>query len=163
MKYEYDFIRVQNNLYFFETFNSIIYQIKFKPTPYLFDTIKIDKNSIFEFVIEVYENNTGKKPAFDINVGKTVSLIFKDFYSYNYKNICIYICDSSDNKQDIRKRKFDEWFFKYQTEEFIKIDKVINDKNNVLFPISLIIHKENPKFIEIAVAFRDLGSSQKPI
>ena len=79
----------------------------------------------------------------------------------NSYNICIYICDSSDGRQEIRRRKFDDWFYKYQTDAFMKLDEVLVDSNQNRFPISMVILKENPYFKEIVIAFADISSNNK--
>ena len=46
-----------------------------------------------------------------------------------YKNnIALYICDSSDGRQDLRKRKFDEWYDKHEDPtKFAKMNEVLFD------------------------------------
>lgn len=116
---------------------------------------------IYEFVIDVAINNSGKKPTLDVVVSETVACIFKDFFIKNSYNICIYICDSSDGKQEIRRRKFDDWFYKYQTDSFMKLDEVLVDSNQNRFPISMVILKENPYLKEIVIAFAAISNNDK--
>ena len=52
-----------------------------------------------------------------------------NFYSRKNNAISIYICESSDGKELVRKRKFDQWFQEYNDDTFIKIDKNLIDKN----------------------------------
>ena len=79
--------------------------------------------------------------------------IFIDFYFKKGNAVSIYICDSSDGKEFIRKKKFDQWFNEFNNETFLKIDEMIVDKNKNKFPISLIISKSNPKRTIIIDAF----------
>ena len=159
--YNFSFIGGTNNSYVFETSNGIVYEIKFKHSPYLLNENAEYSNLIYEFVIDVTINNSGKKPTLDVAVSETVASIFKDFFTKNTYNICIYICDSSDGRQEIRRRKFDDWFYKYQTDSFMKLDEVLVDSNQNRFPISMVILKENPYFKEIVIAFADISSSNK--
>jgi hypothetical protein len=161
MLYEFTFIAGKNNSYIFETKNGIVYEIKFKPSPYLLGEKENYSNLIHEFVIDVAINLSGKNPPFDPKVSNTVAEIFKDFFVKNTFNVCIYICDTSDGKQEIRRRKFDDWFYKYQTESFFKLDEVLVDVNNNRFPISLVIAKKNPYFKEIFIAFVDVSENNK--
>lgn len=63
MNYSFVFIGGKNNLYRFETKSFIIYEISFKPTPYLFDNeISEISKLIFEFSILVFENPNTKLP-----------------------------------------------------------------------------------------------------
>ena len=159
--YNFTFIGGTNNSYVFETSNEIVYEIKFKHSPYLLNENAEYSKWIYEFVIDIAINNYGKKPLLDIAVSETVASIFKDFFNKNSYNICIYICDSSDGRQEIRRRKFDDWFYKYQTDSFMKLDEVLVDSNQNRFPISMVVLKNNPLFKEIVFAFAEISNSSK--
>ena len=98
----------------------------------------------------------GKNPPLDKLISKTISEIIKDFYYKKDGSVCIYICDSSDGRQELRRRKFDDWFY---SEEYglIKIDEKIRDSKGNVYPISLIIQIGNPYFIEIIDGFRKIA------
>ncbi len=159
MNYPFYFGGGKHNSYYFETNNGVHYEIKFKETPYLFKNFpKEISKYVFEFAILVEYNPTSKMPPEDKKIGATVVAVFLDFYSKYDNPISIYICDSSDGKEFIRKRKFDQWFAEFNNFNFVKVDEVIADKENNKFPISLIISKSNPNrtaiidaFIEIAI------------
>jgi len=160
LSYLFKYIDDTTNSYLFETDTGIVYQIKFKPTPYLFgDEISDISEFIFEFIIEVVYNPFDNLPPNDKKIGLTVVSIFKDFYLKIGNAVSVYICDSSDGKEFARKRKFDFWFSLYNNETFVKIDEVIIDEKKNIFPISLIISKLNPNrgviidaFIEMAIS-----------
>jgi hypothetical protein len=158
MLYNYYFEGGQNNSYFFETKGELIYEIIFKPTPYLFEleNIEIIENT-FEFSILLKYNANLKLPSNDRKIGATIVAIFMDFYSRKNNAISIYICESSDGKELVRKRKFDQWFQEYNDDTFIKIDKNLIDKNNNKFPVSLIISNSNPYEEQIFKAFVHLS------
>ncbi len=153
MSYKFIFGGGLSNSYFFETFDGVIYQIKFKPTPYLFGEQQTEiSENVFEFSILVEFNPNPKLSAADKKIGKTAVAIFLDFYQKNGNSISVYICDSSDGKQLIRKRKFDQFF---------KIDEFLVDKKNNRFPISLILSKSNPYRLEIFEAFLEMSINNK--
>lgn len=157
MSYKFIFGGGTSNSYFFETNEGIIYEVTFKPTPYLFGKEKTKLGDyIFEFSILIGFNPNKKLPAVDSKIGLTSALIFNDFYSKKGNAITIYICDSSDNKQAIRKRKFDIWFSKYNDIRFFKIDKTIIDNHKKRFPISIIMTDTNPYRNEIIDSFAKL-------
>lgn len=159
MGYQFLFEGGIQNSYYFETQMGLIYEIRFKPTPYLFgNEMQTIANNVFEFGILMQFNPSLKFPSEDKKIGATVVAIFIDFYNRIGNAVSIYICDSSDGKEFIRKRKFDSWFSEFNDEIFLKIDEMILDKNNNKFPISLIIGKDNPfrhqiidAFIQIAI------------
>ena len=156
MFYNYVFVGGLNNSYIFETTNNSVYEVKFKPTDYLFDEDKKFSEYTFEFIIELALSESDKKPPFDKLVSNTIFEILTAFFGSDEKHICLYICDSSDGKQVIRRRKFDDWFYKHQKGEFVKIDEVLVDSKNNNYPISLIIKKKNPYLKEIFVSFTNI-------
>lgn len=163
MVYKFLFEGGSNNSYYFETFNGCIYEIRFKPTPYLFENeSKEIRDNVFEFAILLEYNPDAKLPSKDKNIGATVVAVFIDFYQKIGNAVSIYICDSSDGKEFIRKRKFDAWFSEFNDETFVKVDEMITDKKNNKYPISLIISKSNPFRKQIINAFIEisLGSSK---
>jgi Family of unknown function (DUF6169) len=158
VSYKFYFEGGKNNSYFFETKGEVIYDVIFKPTPYLFelDTIEIIENT-FEFSILLKYNPNSKLPSNDNKIGATVVAIFMDFYYRKNNAISVYLCETSDGKELARKKKFDQWFQKYNDDTFIKIDKNLIDKNNNKFPVSLIIANSNPYEEQIFKAFVHLS------
>lgn len=158
MSYEFEFRGNLNNSYGFETDLGVVYEVKFRPTNYLLgDETTPYANSIFEFIIEIAYNPLGKNPPFDKLISGTIAAIIKDFYFKKDQSICIYICDSSDGKQELRRRKFNDWFYANDQYGLIKIDEKIKDSKGNSYPISLIIQRDNPYFIEIIDGFRQLA------
>lgn len=157
MLYSYDFIGGENNSYAFVTKIGIAYEIKFKPSNYinLFDDNVSD--FIFEFVIKVAINETGKNPPLDVVVSETIAEIFKQFLLKHDNNIAIYICDSADGRQELRRRKFDEWYYKYQDKTFAKMNETLMDSDGNKYLISMILQTKNPRRVEIVEAFFKLA------
>ncbi len=70
----------------------------------------------------------------------------------------MYICDSSNGKQDLRKRKFDECYDKHEDPtKFAKMNEVLNDSNRNVYLISMIFQQKNPRKLEIISAFLKLA------
>lgn len=144
-----------NNSYFFTTENAIMYQVKFKPSYYLVEH-KIDKrfeNSVFEFVIEIAEKPKNLRPPLDSKIPLTVGHIFNDFFKRNNSTICIYFCDSSDARQAVRMKKFNQWWQQLKPVGYIKIEETLVDSKNIEYPIAMIIKTSNPYKMEIIEAF----------
>jgi len=159
MSYEFEFRGNLNNSYGFETDLGIVYEVKFLPTSYLLgDETTPYANSIFEFIIEIAYNPLGKNPPLDLLVSGTIAAIIKDFYFKKDESICIYICDSSNGRQELRRRKFDDWFYMHDYQfGLIKLEEHIIDSKGDSYPISLIIQRNNPYFIEIIDGFRRIA------
>ena len=109
---------------------------------------------IYSFNLDV-EKGKSKEQPLDERIGITVSKIISDYLIKN-ENAVIYICDSSDYKEHIRKRKFDSWFKKSDDGSIIKIDRKIAVAASVLHN-SLLIHKDNPYKNSFIQAFIDLN------
>lgn len=159
MSYPFLFDGGTNNSYFFETELEVVYEIKFRSSDYLLGDQKAPyAHLIFEFIIEIVHNPLGKNPPLDKLVSTTISDIIKDFYFKQEQSVCIYICDSSDGKQELRRRKFDNWFYTHNQFGLVKIDEHIRDSKGIYYPISLIIQRNNPYFSEIIDGFSLLAS-----
>lgn len=160
MRYEFESKNNLNNSYFFTTSFGIVYEIKFRPSAYLLgDKPTVYSHYIYEFIIEVSYNPLDKSPPLDKLISDTIASIILDFYYKKEESVCIYICDSSDGRQDLRRKKFDDWFYSKDKFGLIKIDETIYDSNGIGYPISLIIKNDNPYFTEIVVGFSRLAAS----
>jgi hypothetical protein len=159
MSYPFYFSEEKDNIYTFETAIGVIYDIKFKPSDYLLGNVKTPySDDLFEFIIELVFNPLARKPPLDKFVSITIASIIKDFYLKKNKSICIYICDSSDGKQDFRSRKFHDWFYNFNDLDLVKFDERIMDSAGNFYPFSLIISRKNPYFVEIICAFSEISA-----
>lgn len=156
----YSFIPVDshNKGYVFRTEYLVTYLVEFKPSSYIFQAqAKEYFEYVYEFVIGILENpNTSKVPT-DARIADTVAVIFNDFFKRNNHNVAIYICDSADLKQEVRMKKFQQWYYKYQDSTMIKMDEVLIDSKKNRFPISIIAKRSNPYLIEIFTAFATIS------
>jgi hypothetical protein len=73
------------------------------------------------------------------------------------ENVAIYVCDTADERHLARKRKFDYWFWKYNDGSIIKEDGVaVVEEVEILN--SLLVHRNNPRLMQIILAFKDLNA-----
>lgn len=159
LDYKFEFVGEDCNSYVFETYSKIIYEIQFKPTPYLFDSSREYAKFTFEFVIAVLHNPLQGRPPLDTKSSRTIAKIFEDFYQRFNNIVTIYICESSDNRQMVRHRKFNIWFEEFHENMFLKIDTVFMDTQGVRVPSSLIIKKDNPFRTQIFDEFVKISDS----
>lgn len=113
---------------------------------------------IFEFVIEMIYNPLKRNPPLDKLVSRTIAAIIFDFYNRQNKSICIYICDSNDGRQSLRKRKFDDWFYSHESLGVVKYDQIIFDSAGESYPLSVILRKDNSYFMDIIMAFNSISN-----
>ena len=149
-----------NNSYYFSTDLEIEYDIKFKDTSYIFDGRLDFDIQAFELVIEIKGNPTSIKPPLDSKIPLTIATIFKDFCGKFNEKVIIYICDSSDVRQEARRRKFNQWVDLFKGDEFLKFDTAIKENLKVTYHSSLIIRDDNPYKMQIIEAFINLGKDQ---
>jgi Family of unknown function (DUF6169) len=159
-KYDFIFLGGIDNSYGFVTNHEIIYEIKFKPTGYLFDKYPIIAENSFEFVIEVAFNPALKNPPLDALIPNTIASIFRDFFE-NHLRVVVYICDTSDSHAIARKRKFDAWFYLFKGMHYFKLDASIEDEKGEVYYTSLITRQDNPHNIVITKAFMELTEGYK--
>ena len=159
MAYNFEFIGGINNSYTVLTKSDVVYEIKFKPSNYLLEIEDFQNELVFEFVIEVLYKPENVALTLDKLIGPTLNIIFKKFYESFQESVTVYICDSSDGKQYVRKRKFDHWFAEFNDNSFIKLDDIVLDADRNEFPVSFILKKDNRKFYEILDALTNTVSS----
>jgi len=98
----------------------------------------------------------GKTTVIDPRIGNTLVQIIKTFLN-GLINAVVYVCDASDSKELLRKKKFDMWFRQYDDGTIIKIDGHIATKDFEIYN-TILIHKDNPKKNRFIEAFNDLNS-----
>ena len=155
--YSFEFLGGVNNVYNFITVHEVVYAIKFKPSAYIFPQHVSFAEYIFEFSLILIFRPEGKlKIASDHRIPKTVLAIFFNFFERCSNNVCVYICDSSDSKQFVRKKKFDRWYNDFNTGGFSKLDEVLIDSKGGQYPVAVILKSNNPFKLEVFKAFSEL-------
>lgn len=155
--YEFEFVGGVNHSYLFETINEVVFEIKFKPSDYIFEFSENINNSAFELGIAILEG--GRKVRMDNKIPTTIAEIVFDFFSKKLEDVIIYICDSSDSRQLARKRKFDTWADYFKGTDYFKVDAEIIDVEKNKIYSSLILKSDNPNFREIIKYFGSLSST----
>lgn len=145
----------QTNKFFFRTLYDVEYTVVFKPSPYIFGEEKPYAQLLFEFSILAKFAGLQSYVRDDL-IAATVAAIFLTFYNEHDQNVCFYICDSSDGKQHVRKRKFDMWFNQYNHGAFSKFDSYLNDADGVVYPVAIIMASDNLYREDISRAFTNL-------
>ena len=155
--YEYFFEGGFNNTFVFETNAKILYGVKFKPSEYIIPN-KTYSNSIFEMTIEVLDIPSGVKLYPDKIIPPTIATIIKDFFHKIDQPVLMYICDSSDNKQLVRHRKFNQWFEEFSDSKLAKTEFIFIDDFQKRFPVSLFLEITHPFREEILKLFFEEAS-----
>ena len=144
--YKFAFDSGVDNVYYFTTTNTIVREVKFKPSPYaLGDDFALGEH-IYELVLKVVDSPTDKNPPFDTLTAPTVAAIINDFYTRSSLTITIYICDTSDRRETLRWYKFNRWYDHFHANNYFRADQaVLDEKDGVLYHCAFIIKANNPQ------------------
>lgn len=154
--YDFEFAGGVSHSYIFKTINEVVFEIKFKPSDYIFGYSEVISNNAFELGIVILEGKIGAGK--DDKIPSTIAEIVFDFFSKKSDDVIIYICDSSDSRQLARKRKFDSWVEYFKGSDYFKVDaEIIDIEKNKIYS-SLILKSDNPNFREIIKYFGSLSS-----
>jgi Family of unknown function (DUF6169) len=93
------------DFYDFTTENGIDYRVKFADGAFLFVDFP-SHLTVYEVAISPIRLGRYTTPPQDPRAEATFIKIFKDFLS-EHQNSIVYVCDTNDNKQAARNRKFD--------------------------------------------------------
>jgi Family of unknown function (DUF6169) len=159
--YEFIFEGGINNIHSFVTDNKISYEIKFKESNYVFIEKFNFPYSAFEFVIDLVYLPVGIKPTLDPKIPFTIAAIFVDFFKKNNENIVIYICDSSDNRQNSRRRKFNQWLQLFKEIDIVTAETEIIDKDGTIYYNTIIVKADNSRRNDIVTAFLDIATDNQ--
>jgi hypothetical protein len=134
-------ITYRANKYYFETDNLVAYSVEFSPGTDYFLYLP-PHIPVFEFNIKVLSAADLLGQPYDERVEATIVDILNTFFENN-RNSLIYVCDNLDNRQKVRRRKFDGWFNKSNTTSIEKYDVDFISKE-VEILASLLVHAQNP-------------------
>ncbi|MBO0930394.1 DUF6169 family protein [Fibrella aquatilis] len=155
VSYEIDSSGNESNLFYFTTDQDIAYEVRFKPSGYLFPDEPLLEPHVYEMVIALISNPGGKPPAIDPRIPPTIAAVFEQFMRV-HERVVVYICESSDSRGAARQRKFSGWFEQYGQLNFVKIDSRLADTDGSVFLTSLILRASNPNLGNTILAFQRL-------
>ena len=140
--------------YEFLTAQGVRYSIYFLDYSFMFSDYPAIAQHVFSFNIDVLDGNADSSIT-DDRIGITILDVFKLFFT-KLENVVVYVCDSIDDRQLARKRKFDLWFWKYNDGSLFKEDGIALIEGVEIYN-SLLLHKANKKLTEIILAYKELN------
>ena len=140
--------------YEFLTEKRIRYKIYFLDYSYMFSDYPEIISPVYTFNIDVIEGDPNNS-AGDDRIGLTVLEVFNLFFA-KIENVAVYVCDSLDERQLARKRKFDLWFWTYNDGSIIKEDGMAIVEGVEIYN-ALLLHKHNKQLTDIILAFKELN------
>lgn len=159
--YQFTFAGGDFNSYYFTTDIDIVYEIKFIPSTDYFGAYSDLDADIFEMTISVADNPTGGRLPADALTAPTIFAIFEHFF-LPHRQAIIFICDSSDGREQARFRKFGVWFYNktITLTDITKFDRVAVDGNDRIL-LSLIMSRLHPQLMRVVAMFMQLGEEDK--
>lgn len=150
----YPYEATDNFTFQFKTKQGLLYSVYFLDYSAMFSEFPLIANNIYSFNIDITEGDADS--AFtDERIGITIVEIFRLFFE-KIQNVAVYVCDSIDDRQFARKRKFDLWFWKYNDGSILKEDGIaVIDDVEILN--SILIHRQNIYLAEIILAYKSIN------
>lgn len=145
----------KNGFYQFFTDSGVHYIVGF-----LEDDILLSNNS-YQLIIANVNNH--KSPR-DRKVRDTIVSIIDEFFIRNNSTL-LYICETGDDKQQMRSRLFEYWFSTYNRKAlFTMISSSIVDADGIVNFATIILRNDNTHLSEIIKEFTESIQllSQKP-
>lgn len=146
----------ENDAYSYEFVidTGIRYKVYFLDYSFMFQEYTNIHSPIYSFNIDATEGDPDTVPG-DERIGSTIAYIMDLFFA-TIDNVAVYVCDSLDDRQYARKRKFDLWFHTYNNGSLMKEDGVaLVDGVEILNAI--LLHKQHQQLQAILDAFRVLN------
>lgn len=157
--YDFTLEEATGTIYAFTTVNGVFYEVRFKPSGYVFSDYSW-KDTVFEIIIDlVFAPDPDRIPS-DRSIQATIIKIVADFFTV-HERVILYICDDSDSREMARKRKFDTWYARYGTRLFVKYDLPPVADQSERFFASIFCRRDNPNRFAVIDAFDRLLAGEK--
>ena len=109
-------------------------------------------NETVQFIIA---NLNNRKSPRDTKLRDTIMAIVEEFFQTN-ESILLYICETGDGKQAMRKRLFEYWLSTYDYKSgFSILSSSLIDADGIWNFASIIVRNDNPHLKEITSEFME--------
>jgi len=156
----YHLQRIDELTYGFTTDNGIEYRCSFLSYAEYFINHPDLAPYFFSFNLDLRNKNTKLPRGADKRIANTVIIIVGDFLM-SKTNAVVYVCDSSDDKEAIRSRKFISWFdyYEHSSSDIIQVSNNFK-AGDMIFYTCLLVHKQNKRFKDMILAYLDLTKEE---
>ena len=132
-------------IFSFKTKHGIKYSVGFVADVSFFD------EGVYQFFIN---NQSGRTSRVDRDIQETVRVIIEEFFAQK-ESVMLYICDTTDMRQEYRDRLFKIWYHTYEQSDAYMLYSEGMKIDNVLYFTSLLMRKDHPLHIEVFKAFHN--------
>lgn len=133
------------NIFSFITKHGVVYSVGFVADVSFFD------EGVYQFFIN---NLSGRTSRIDNGILETVRVIIEEFFAQK-ESVMLYICDTTDMRQEYRDRLFKIWFHTYEhsTSYSLYSEGMIID--NVHYFSSVLLRRDHPMHNKVLIAFHN--------
>ncbi len=133
------------NIFSFVTKHGISYSVGFVADVSFFD------EGVYQFFLI---NESGSSSLADKGVFETIRVIIEEFFAQK-EPVMLYICDTTDMRQEYRDRLFRIWFETYEKNDLFSLHSEGMTIDNVRYFSSILLRKDHPMYIKVISAFHD--------
>lgn len=154
------FADLSSQIYIFSTNHNVEYRLTFTDSDYLLNGTVGEGviSNIFSLSIE----NTNNLFAPNDDYVKETIICILEFFFRNIENSIIYLCDTSDNRELARFRKFNYWFDNKEfSDAFEKLSSIIEIDEETSHYTTMIYHKQNPFSETLKLSYFEVIDSLK--
>lgn len=150
----YSLKRNDDHVFEFTTALGVRYKTYFLDYSVVFEHYPDTIGPVHSFGVEVLKGNPASSPP-DQKVGATIAEVIRLLLTET-ENIIVYVCDNLDNKQLARKRKFDNWFNRYNDGSYTKYNNIALIDGVEVYN-SIILHNQNKQYHLVLSAFEEVN------
>ncbi len=134
-----------DNIFSFKTKHGITYSVGFVADVSFYD------EGVYQFFIN---NLSGSASRVDNDIKETVRVIIEEFFAQN-DLVMLYICDTTDMRQEYRDRLFKIWFHTYEKSTAYTLYSEGMLIDNVHYFSSALLRKDHPAYWKVLAAFHN--------
>ncbi len=133
------------NFFMFVTKYKVVYSVGFM------QDVSFYKEGVYQFYLN---NLSGRTSRVDNDIKETVRVIIEEFFAQE-ESVMLYICDTTDMRQEYRDRLFKIWFHTYEQNDAYALFSEGMKIDNVHYFSSILLRKDNPRNWKVLQAFHN--------
>ena len=131
--------------FMFETRHGVVYSVGFM------QDVSFFSEGVYQFYLI---NLSSKTIGADRNISETVRVVIEEFFS-NKEVVMLYICDTTDTRQESRDRLFKIWFHTYEKNSSYSLYSEGMTIDNVRYFSSILLRRDHPLYMNAICAFHN--------
>ena len=142
-------ITITEGGFVFRTDCGVLYNISFEK-----EDMVLGGCDVYQLILQ---NVAHAHAAFDINVERTILAVVHEFFRSNH-DVLLYLCDSSDHREEARNRLFLMWFKRNAESGKFTICTANTHVEGQGFYAAIIVDNLNPRLADITAEFEETAN-----